>query len=101
MNLVSILSYNPKVILLDEILIGQDEDNAYFLLNLLKEHAQCGGVVIMAHHQPDLVNAFSTRTLFLDKGRLILDCPQALTEGRLLELDQPYFLAEALSLESA
>jgi len=101
LNLVSILSYNPKVILLDEILIGQDEDNAYFLLNLLKEHSQCGGVVIMAHHQPDLVNAFSTRTLFLDKGRLILDCPQALTEGRLLELDQPYFLAEALSLESA
>jgi len=38
LNLVSILSYNPKIILLDEILIGQDEDNAYFLLNLLKKH---------------------------------------------------------------
>ncbi|MFH1446047.1 MAG: ABC transporter ATP-binding protein [Chloroflexota bacterium] len=101
LNLVSILSYNPKVILLDEILIGQDEDNAYFLLNLLKEHAQCGGVIIMAHHQPDWVSAFSTRTLFLDEGRLTLDCPQALTESRLLELNQPYFLADAVSLESA
>jgi len=97
LNLVSILSYNPKVILLDEILIGQDENNAYFLLNLLKEHAQCGGIVIMAHHQPDWVSAFSTRTLLLDEGHLILDCPQTLIESRLLELDQPYFLAEAVS----
>ena len=38
LNLISVLSYAPRLILLDEVLIGQDPANAAFLLDLLREH---------------------------------------------------------------
>ncbi|MCJ7694683.1 MAG: energy-coupling factor ABC transporter ATP-binding protein, partial [Anaerolineaceae bacterium] len=91
LNLVSILSYAPKVILLDEILIGQDRINAYFLLELLKNHTKTGGSIILAHHQPALVNRFATRTILLIDGRIALDCPQDQADKELTKID-PHFL---------
>ncbi|MCJ7696231.1 MAG: energy-coupling factor ABC transporter ATP-binding protein [Anaerolineaceae bacterium] len=91
LNLISILSYSPKVILLDEILIGQDRNNAHFLLELLKNHTRTGGSVILAHHQPEIVNCYSTRTILLKDGRIALDCPQDQAKFELAKYD-PHFL---------
>lgn len=73
LNLISVLSYQPAVLLLDEIFIGQDRDNASFLLQLLVDFVNRGGSVIMVNHNPDYYPLVSTRLLYLDGGALLVD----------------------------
>jgi energy-coupling factor transport system ATP-binding protein len=75
LNLISVLSYQPKLILLDEVLIGQDPDNAAFLLDLLSEHVAAGGAVIMVSHAPESTNRYASRLLFLQDGCALVDAP--------------------------
>ena len=75
LNLVSVLSYQPAIILLDEVLIGQDADNAVFLLDLLQEHVAGGGAVIMVSHAPEITNRYASRILFFDQGQITVDAP--------------------------
>jgi len=82
LNLVSVLSYAPRLVLLDEVLIGQDPVNAAFLLNLLCEHVEQGGAVIMVNHAPNITRRYASRLLFLNNGQFIVDAPtdQALAQ---------------------
>lgn len=73
LNLISVLSYHPAVLLLDEIFIGQDRENAAFLLQLLVHFSNQGGAVIMVNHNPDYYPLVSTRLLYLDGGVLLVD----------------------------
>jgi energy-coupling factor transporter ATP-binding protein EcfA2 len=75
LNLVSVLSYDPQVILLDELLIGQDPANATFLLGLLRERAEAGAVVILVNHTPELTRCYATRLLFFSEGSIVVDAP--------------------------
>jgi len=79
LNLISVLAYHPAVLLLDEIFIGQDQDNAGFLLGLLTEFVESGGSVISINHNPSYYPQVSTRMLFLSAGTLEIDLP--LEEG--------------------
>jgi len=79
LNLISVLAYQPAVLLLDEIFIGQDQDNAGFLLGLLTEFVESGGSVILVNHNPSYYPQVSTRMLFLSAGTLEIDLP--LDEG--------------------
>lgn len=79
LNLISVLSYHPDILLLDEIFIGQDWENAAFLLGLLVEYVESGGSVIMVNHNPAYYPQVATRILFLSEGKLIIDAP--LEEG--------------------
>lgn len=75
LTLVSVLAYNPRILLLDEPLVGQDQDRLDLLREALFEHSRRGGVAIMACHEPAAVAACCTRVLFLEAGRLIIDAP--------------------------
>jgi energy-coupling factor transporter ATP-binding protein EcfA2 len=75
LNLISVLSYQPKLILLDELLIGQDPANATFLLDLLREHVEQGGAVVMVNHAPVVTRRYATRVLFFNSGQLVVDAP--------------------------
>jgi energy-coupling factor transporter ATP-binding protein EcfA2 len=75
LNLVSVLSYAPRLILLDEVLIGQDPDNAAFLLDLLQEHVSGGGAVIVVSHAPRITTRYASRLLFFEDGRIVVDAP--------------------------
>lgn len=75
LNLISVLSYGPKLILLDEILIGQDPANAAFLLGLLQEHVAAGGAVLVVNHAPEITRRYASRLLFFDSGQIIVDAP--------------------------
>ena len=82
LNLVSVLSYKPRLILLDEMLIGQDPANAVFLLDLLREHVAGDGAVILVNHAPEITRRYATRLLFFNGGQIAIDAPtdQAFTE---------------------
>ncbi|MGC9469428.1 MAG: ABC transporter ATP-binding protein [Anaerolineae bacterium] len=82
LNLVSVLSYAPRLLLVDELLIGQDPTNAAFLLELLRGHVKGGGAVLMVNHAPRVTQSYANRVLFFENGRIAVDAPpgQAFTQ---------------------
>jgi energy-coupling factor transporter ATP-binding protein EcfA2 len=75
LNLVSVLAYRPRLILLDELLIGQDPANASLLMGLLEECTAQGAVVVMVNHAPEITWQHASRLLFFDGGRVVVDAP--------------------------
>jgi energy-coupling factor transporter ATP-binding protein EcfA2 len=73
LNLVSVLAHAPQLVLLDELLIGQDPGNAAFLLELLHERVEQGGAVIMVNHAPGITRRYASRLLFFDSGQVVVD----------------------------
>jgi energy-coupling factor transporter ATP-binding protein EcfA2 len=83
LNLISDLSYEPRLILLDEVLIGQDPANAAFLLDLVRERVEMGATAVMVNHAPEVSRAYANRLLFFDGGRIVVDAPPEETFDRL------------------
>jgi energy-coupling factor transport system ATP-binding protein len=100
LTLVSVLGYQPEILLLDEPLIGQDNRRADIFWRSVEQHRQKGGITIMVCHDPDFVQEFCNRILFFDQGKLLLDKP--VEEGflSLEELGFIYYLpGEQLDLQ--
>ncbi|MBN2391166.1 MAG: ABC transporter ATP-binding protein [Anaerolineae bacterium] len=75
LNLAAILTYAPTLLLLDEILIGQDPDNATRLLDWLRARCDTGSSVVLINHAPDIAARYATRLLFFEAGKLAVDAP--------------------------
>jgi energy-coupling factor transport system ATP-binding protein len=75
LNLISVLSYRPKLLLLDEILIGQDACNAAFLMRLVQVTAAQGTAVVMVNHNSEITARYATRLVFMDGGDILVDAP--------------------------
>ena len=86
LNMISVLAYKPELILLDEVLIGQDPDNASFLMELLCEYVEQGGTVVLVNHAPLITRIYSNRVIFLNKGQLAVDAPTGEAFARLQAL---------------
>jgi energy-coupling factor transporter ATP-binding protein EcfA2 len=86
LNLVSILSYDPQLILLDEVLIGQDPANAAFLLELVHERVEAGCTAVMVNHAPEITRRYASRLLFFSGGRILIDAPPNEAFGQLAEM---------------
>ena len=93
LNLISVLSYAPRLILLDEILIGQDPANAAFLLDLLHDHVQDGGTVVLVNHSPEVTRRYASRLLFFNSGRIVVDAPTAQAFRQLETLGRHAYVA--------
>jgi len=73
LNLISVLVYAPRLILLDELFIGQDIKNATFLLELLREQVEQGDTVIMVNHDPEVTCRYASRLIFFNDGQIVVD----------------------------
>jgi energy-coupling factor transporter ATP-binding protein EcfA2 len=94
LNLISALAASPRLILLDEVLIGQDPANAAFLMDLTAEQVQRGSAVVMVTHDPEVARAYATRLLFFDDGAIAVDAPAMAAFAQLAALGrQPYLPA--------
>jgi energy-coupling factor transporter ATP-binding protein EcfA2 len=93
LNLVSVLSYAPRLVLLDEVLIGQDPGNAAFLLGLLREHVEQGCTVVMVNHAPRVTRRCASRVLFLNSGRILVDAPTNQAFAKLQTLGKDAYVA--------
>ena len=82
LNLVSVAAHEPLIVLADEVLIGQDPDNAAYLMAWLRRLADAGGCVVLALHHPQSALAYADRVLFFAAGRVVVDATphQALEE---------------------
>ena len=75
LNLAAMLTYTPSLLLLDEILIGQDPDNAARLLEWLQARVAGGSSAVLINHAPDIAQHYATRLLFFKAGKLTIDAP--------------------------
>jgi energy-coupling factor transport system ATP-binding protein len=92
LNLISILSYDPQIILLDEVLIGQDPASAAFLLELVRERVEGGSTAVMVNHAPQVSQAYATRLLFFDGGQIVVDAPPDEAFDRLAAMGRDAYL---------
>ncbi|MBU7016553.1 MAG: ABC transporter ATP-binding protein [Theionarchaea archaeon] len=65
LNIVSVLSYKPDIVLLDEPFIGQDYDNVQKIMDLLK-----GSTCVIVLHDPFIAGTFCKRIFVLEGGKL-------------------------------
>jgi energy-coupling factor transport system ATP-binding protein len=93
LNLISVLGYAPVLILLDEVLIGQDQDNATFLLDLVRQRAEQGSAVVMVNHAPKMTRDYANRVLFFEGGKIIVDAPPEQAFGQLKSLGKVHYVA--------
>jgi energy-coupling factor transporter ATP-binding protein EcfA2 len=96
LNLVSVLAHAPRLILLDEVLIGQDAGNATFLLELLREQVARGSTVIMANHDPQVTSRYASRLIFFNGGCAIVDAPVCEAFQQLRSLGYGAYLPQAI-----
>jgi len=92
LTLVSVLAYSPKLLILDEPLVGQDRDRLKLLLDALLDHSRKGGLTIMICHEPAIVASWCRRILFLEKGRLRINAPTEEALEKLSKLGRDEYL---------
>ena len=75
LNLASILSYKPRILLLDEVFIGQDSMNVIFILDSVRRYVdEQKASVILVNHMVNPVLNFSDRLIFMENGKIVIDC---------------------------
>lgn len=75
LNLIAVMSSKPALLLLDEILIGQDKENITWLMGMLRQYTNQGGAVVMINHHPHIAARYADRLVFLDDGSKLVDAP--------------------------
>ena len=75
LNLVSLILHDPKILLIDEMLIGQDLENARLWMRQLKAFCEHGNTVLLVNHHPGLTNRYCDRVIFMDQGEIQVNAP--------------------------
>ncbi|MEK1888359.1 MAG: amino acid ABC transporter ATP-binding protein [Phyllobacterium sp.] len=69
------LAMKPRYLLLDEITSALDPEMTAEVLNILGQLARTGTTMVFVTHEIEFARTISSRIVFLDKGRLIVDLP--------------------------
>lgn len=91
LNLLAVILHQPHLLLIDEILIGQDMANAHTWMQFLQHYAEQGHTVLLVNHHAELTAQYCDRTVFLHDGRIILDRPIYDISDNLRKLGFPAF----------
>lgn len=91
LNLVSAILHDPQLLLIDEMLIGQDLENAMSWMGLLRGYCLRGSTVLLVNHHPDLTSRYCDRVLFMDEGRIRVDAPPGEAFGQIAGLGYAAF----------
>lgn len=95
LNLAAVILHNPKLLLLDEILIGQDMLNAHNWMKILKAYTADGHAVLLVNHHAALTQTYCDRVIFLDAGKKLLDAPVSTAYVELEKLGFQAFLPDS------
>ena len=71
----SILALQPRILVVDEPTAGLDWDGTRKIMNLIRHLQAAGTTVILISHDLELVNAYATRVIAMDQGRIVADGP--------------------------
>jgi len=75
LNLIAAILHDPRLLLIDEFLIGQDMANAHIWMDLLADYTLDGRTVVLVNHHAELTQAYCNRVVFLSNGSLLADGP--------------------------
>jgi len=76
LNLASVLVHKPRLLLLDEIFIGQDQKNIDASLEILEDYVnQTQAAVLIVNHYIQALRKHADRVLFFDRGEVLFDVP--------------------------
>ncbi len=67
------LAGDPKYLLADEPTGNVDDENAWKIMEILKKINDNGTTIIMATHNPEIVNKLNKRVVRLEEGKIISD----------------------------
>jgi energy-coupling factor transport system ATP-binding protein len=94
LNLLAVLLHHPKLLLIDEFLIGQDMANAHAWMKFFKNCTRQGLAVLLVNHHADLTCQYCDRIVFLSEGRIVIDQPVSQAIDPLLSLGFSSFVPE-------
>ncbi len=100
LNLISVLAYSPRLLILDEPIVGQDSDRLALLITALQKHREGGGITLMVCHEPNVVVACCQRILFFSEGKLTIDAPVEEALKRLAQSGMSEYLPSKYELNN-
>lgn len=92
LNLVAALLHGPRLLLIDEFLIGQDLLNARIWMDFFKNLSLLGYSILLVIHHSLLTLKYCDRLIFLDEGSIIIDTESQKAFEILLDLGYHAFL---------
>ena len=90
--LASVLTLEPKILIIDEPTTGQDPEMTREIFDILKHLNEIGTTVLMITHRVDYAAAYASRAVVLSKGQIAFD-------GPVLELISNVEIMQANSLD--
>ncbi|HTN60638.1 MAG TPA: amino acid ABC transporter ATP-binding protein [Devosia sp.] len=71
------LAMQPRYLLLDEVTSALDPEMTADVLDILAKLAKEGTTMVFVTHEIEFARTISSRVVFLDKGKLVVDLPTA------------------------
>jgi ABC-2 type transport system ATP-binding protein len=101
LHLAVVMAIDAKLLLLDEPTLGLDIlYRKQFYDSLLNDYFDRSRTIVMTTHHPEEIQHVITDLMFIDRGRIVLDCSMEEVESRYLEvLVHPERVAAARELE--
>jgi len=73
LNVTSSIAHIPRILLLDEPFIGQDQEGREFISNTIAETANANGAVLVVTHNPNFAKKSCNRVIFVENGSILMD----------------------------
>ena len=70
-SFMAALIHNPKVLIVDEPMVGLDPYTANAVKTFFKQHAAEGNLVLFSSHNLDVVSKLCNRVYIIDQGRIL------------------------------
>jgi energy-coupling factor transport system ATP-binding protein len=86
LNITSSIAHVPRILLLDEPFIGQDQDGCEFISNIIIETASANGAALVVTHNPNFAKNYCNRVIFVENGSILLDGSPDTVLQRLVEI---------------
>lgn len=86
LNITSSIAHIPRILLLDEPFIGQDQEGREFISNTITETASANGAVLVVTHDPKFAKNYCNRVIFVENGKILLDGSPEIVLQRLEEI---------------
>ena len=73
LNVTSVLTHDPDVLLLDEPFVGQDSEGRKFMIDEISQRVSKGGAAIVVTHDSSFALSHCSRIVFMQEGSILLD----------------------------